>query len=104
MENYLRTGNVVWSEVSFNNSGMNREVHVPLCERLAGRLRRPTRLFNDNDKGAAASAVIYSLVMTCKVNEIDPYIYLKHIIEKLPYCENQEDYLKLTPQNYKLSL
>ena len=61
-------------------------------------------LFNNNDKGAAASAVIYSLVMTCKVNEIDPYIYLKHIIEKLPYCENQEDYLKLTPQNYKLSL
>jgi len=65
---------------------------------------RKNWLFNDNNKGADASAILYSLIMTCKVNEVAPYHYLKHIIEKLPYCESREDYLKLTPQHYKSTL
>ena len=65
---------------------------------------RKNWLFNDNHKGAEASAILYSLIMTCKVNEVEPYHYLKHIIEKLPYCESHDDYLKLTPQHYKATL
>jgi len=93
----LHIGKLVWSEVSFNNSGMNREVHVPLCERLAGRLRRSTRLFMGNPKGARSASIIYSLVITAKANGLDPWQYLMDVLTKAPYCETDADYAKLIP-------
>ncbi len=39
---YLFTGSKVWSVRLLDGSGMNREVHVPFCERLGVRFLRPT--------------------------------------------------------------
>ena len=95
----MRIGKVVWSGVSSNNSGMNREVHVPLCERLVGRFRRPTRLFAATPRGAKASMLFYSLIMTCKANNIEPFAYFDAMLKRLPLCTTEEDYEALLPYN-----
>ena len=97
----LRIGKVVWSEVSFNNSGMSREVHVPLCERLAGRFRRSTRLFANSVSGANAAAVIYSLIETCKFHKISAYHWLSYVLREIPKSKNRADLEKLLPFNVK---
>jgi len=72
-------------------------------------LGRKNWLFSGNERGAAASAIIYSLVETCRANGIDPTNYFNHILNKLPYCikskdgENEE-YESLVPQKYKALL
>lgn len=81
--NYLRIGNVVWLEVSFNNSDMNREVHVSLCERLTGRFRRPTRLFMGNEDSGGVHALFYSLILSCILNKLNPRLYIHYIITKI---------------------
>lgn len=40
--------------------------------------------FYVSPKGAEASAKIYSLVITCLENRINPYMYFMHLFEKLP--------------------
>ena len=99
-KDYLHIGNVVWSEVSFNNSGMNREVHVPLCERLAGRFRRSTRLFANSIDGAHAAANIFSLIETCKTHNVNPYDWLRATLSKIPACQTLEQYEALLPFNF----
>lgn len=49
-------------------------------------------------KGAQASAVMYSITETAKLNDLNPYYYLKYLLEKLPKLidENRNiDTLKL---------
>jgi len=62
---------------------------------------RKNWLFSGNEHGATASAIIYSLVETCKANDIDPTSYFNHVLTKLPYCKNSEEYAALVPQKYK---
>jgi len=95
----LHIGKLVWSEVSFNNSGMNREVHVPLCERLAGRLRRSTRLFMGNERGGIAASVFFSLIESAKANDLNTYAYLRLLMSELPLIDqtNQEELIALLP-------
>jgi len=37
--------------------------------------------------------------LTAKTNGIEPYRYLRHIFEKLPFAKNRQDLIRLTPQN-----
>jgi transposase len=72
-------------------------------------LGRKNWLFSGNEYGAAASAIIYSLVETCRANGIDPTNYFNHILNKLPYCTKSKDggneeYESLVPQKYKALL
>lgn len=41
-------------------------------------------------KGAQASAVIYSITETAKLNELNPYYYLKYLLERIPELMNAE--------------
>ncbi|WP_143521423.1 transposase domain-containing protein, partial [Pseudomonas avellanae] len=43
-------------------------------------------------KGATASAQIYSLVETAKLNGQEPYTWLRHVLERLPHAASVEDY------------
>lgn len=61
-------------------------------------LGRRNWLFIIGEKGAKASANIYSLLMTAKANNIEPIEYLTNIIRNLPYCETLEDYESLLPK------
>ena len=44
-------------------------------------LGRKNYLHFGSDSGGSRAAVIYSLVGTCKLNGVDPYAYLRHVLE-----------------------
>lgn len=52
-------------------------------------------LFSDSVEGANASSVLYSLVITAKVNGINPFEALTNLLRQLPYAKNLEDYERL---------
>lgn len=37
----------------------------------------------DSDTGGERAAIIYSLIATCKLNRIDPYAYLHHVLGRI---------------------
>ena len=45
---------------------------------------RKNWMFSNTPSGAKASCVIYSIVETAKMNHLDPYEYLKYVMEKYP--------------------
>ncbi|WP_160171635.1 transposase domain-containing protein [Pseudomonas sp. GM41(2012)] len=61
--------------------------------------RRKAWQFSDTTNGATASAQIYSLVETAKVNVQEPYTWLRHVLERLPQASSVEDYEALLPWN-----
>jgi transposase len=54
-------------------------------------------LFSHSVAGAHAAATIYSIIETCKYHHIEPYDYLRYVLEALPQCNTLEDYEKLLP-------
>ncbi|EPM56208.1 ISPsy5, transposase [Pseudomonas syringae pv. actinidiae ICMP 19073] len=64
---------------------------LPIDNNAAERAIRPFAigrkawLFSDTPKGATASAQIYSLVETAKLNGQEPYTWLRHVLERLPF-------------------
>ncbi len=46
-----------------------------------------------------ASAQIYSLVETAKINGQEPYTWLRHVLERLPHASSVADYEALLPWN-----
>jgi transposase len=63
-------------------------------------LGRKAWLFSDTIKGADASAALYSLVITARANDIEPYDYLTHIFTELPKSSSVEDMERLLPWNF----
>lgn len=55
---------------------MSGDVHVRFCEQPGGKFAWLTRL-NDTPAGAKASAGLYSLIETAKVNDLNPFEYLR---------------------------
>jgi hypothetical protein len=60
---------------------------------------RKNWLFADSTDGAEANAVMYSLVQTAVANGLEPYKYLRHVFERLPYMKNSKDVESLLPWN-----
>jgi transposase len=60
-------------------------------------LGRRNWLFIVSEKGAQASANIYSLLITAKANGIEPISYLTDVIRRLPLCQTAEDFEALLP-------
>lgn len=50
--------------------------------------------------GANASAVIYSLMLTCRACGVEPYAYLRHVLTELPRRGEGADVRDLLPFNY----
>jgi len=72
----------------------------------AERLMRPIAIgrknwvFTGSDRGGDAAATIYSLIETCKLNNINPYDYLRDVLTRLPNTLNR-DIKTLLPYNWK---
>ena len=49
--------------------------------------------------GATASAGWYSLIQTSKLNEVEPYLYLRYILSRLPDSDDPQHYRALLPWN-----
>lgn len=60
---------------------------------------RKAWLFSDTVAGANSSAIIYSLVETAKANGIEPYLWLRRALRKLPAAKTVEDVEALLPWN-----
>ena len=61
---------------------------------------RKAWLFSDTPAGANASAIIYSLVETAKANGVEPYTWLRHVLEQLPAARSVDEMDKLLPWNF----
>ena len=62
-------------------------------------LGRKNWLFSGSPDGAKASATFFTLIETAKANGLEPYAYLRHIFEKLPLAQTEQDLKDLLPQN-----
>ena len=61
---------------------------------------RKNWLFAGSPKGARASACVYSLVETAKANNLDPFLYIRTLLEEIPgsdYRANPETMENLMP-------
>ena len=61
---------------------------------------RKNWVFAGSHEGGRRAATIYSIVMTCKRNGIDPFAYLSSILDRLPSCP-AKDLWHLTPRGWK---
>lgn len=64
---------------------------------------RKAWLFSNSVAGADASAVIYSLMLTCRACDVEPYAYLRHILTELPGRKPGADVTDLLPFNFNKS-
>jgi len=65
---------------------------------------RKAWLFNHDKLGAQASANLFSLVTTCRVNDVEPFAYLTYLFDRLPTATTVESIEALLPWNAKASL
>ena len=55
--------------------------------------------FAGSSRGAETAAILFTLIETCKRNKIDPQLYLKEVLERIPnWRENAIS--QLTPRNW----
>lgn len=57
-------------------------------------------LFFGSEEAGARNAAIYTLIGNCRMQGVEPYSYLKDVLERLPRTTNQE-VAQLTPLNWK---
>ncbi len=62
-------------------------------------LGRKNYLFCGSQEAAQRTAVIYSLLGTCKLNGVNPYTWLRDVLEKLPTTK-MKNIDQLLPQNW----
>lgn len=61
---------------------------------------RKSWLFSDTLDGARASAVVYSLMLTCRACGIEPLAYLRHVLIELPQRGDTADISDLLSFNF----
>ncbi|KVU28414.1 hypothetical protein WK66_08785 [Burkholderia ubonensis] len=61
---------------------------------------RKSWLFSDTVDGAKASAMVYSLMLTCRACGVDPHAYLLHVLTELPQRAPDADISDLLPFNF----
>jgi len=64
---------------------------------------RKNWIFSASPQGAQASGTLYSLIESAKLNDLNPYLYLRYIFTQLPYTNTREGYAALLPYNLKNS-
>jgi hypothetical protein len=61
---------------------------------------RKSWLFSDTVEGARASAVVYSIMLTCRACGVEPLAYLRHVLTELPQRADCADISDLLPFNF----
>lgn len=62
---------------------------------------RKNWMFSDTVAGAKASATIYSLMLTCRACDVEPYSYLLHVLTEMPTRAPDAEVTDLLPFNFK---
>jgi len=89
------------------NPHTKRSPEKPAWSRVENAIRpfvigRRNWLFSDTQRGAAASASLYSLIETAKTNGVEPHAFLTHLFTHLPAVTSAEHFESLLPWNVKL--
>jgi transposase len=80
--------------------------HAPIDNNVLERDIRPFTtsrkawLFSDTVAGAKASAIVYSLMLTCRACNVEPYAYLHHVLTEMPQRVSDADISDLLPFNF----
>ena len=61
---------------------------------------RKSWLFSDTVDGAKASAIIYSIVLTCRACGVEPFAYLRHVLTEMPKRAADANIDDLLPFNF----
>jgi hypothetical protein len=61
---------------------------------------RKNWLFCGSDVGGTRAAILYSVVATCKAHGIDPWAYLRDVLERIPTHPNRRR-AELLPRAWK---
>jgi transposase len=64
-------------------------------------LGRRNWLFAGNPRGAKAGAIFYSILATCKANQVNPEQYLVKMLSSIRACKTTDDFRKLLPYHIK---
>ena len=59
---------------------------------------RKNWLFCGSPRGAQAGATLYSLLETCKANQVEPYCYFVAMLQRIRSCTTDDEYRQLLPQ------
>lgn len=78
LENYIKDGH------SYIDNNVVENAIRPFV------IGRKNWLFSGTPEGARASALLYSLIESAKANELEPYLYLRYIFEKIPTTPSAE--------------
>lgn len=73
-----------------DNNVIERDIR-PFCT------GRKSWLFADTVAGANASAIIYTLMLTCRACAVEPFMYLRHVLTELPQRASDADITDLLP-------
>ena len=94
-----------WSKLKLFVENANHPIDNNPCENSIRPfvIGRRNWLFADTVAGANASANLYSLLQTCKVNGVDGYRYLRTLLVALPGAKTVEDYEALLPWRIALA-
>ena len=60
---------------------------------------RKNWLFSDSVAGVKAAEIIYSIIETCSLHKIEPYMYLRRVLAKLPSVNTESELQALLPFN-----
>lgn len=58
-------------------------------------------MFFGSEEAGRRNAVVYTLIQNCRMHGVEPYTYLKDLLERLPGMTNQDPVDQLTPLNWK---
>jgi len=64
-------------------------------------LGRRNYLFAGSENGARRLANLYTILLTCKLNNVNSFKYLSHVLKELPAREEGADIDDLLPMNWK---
>lgn len=84
---------VIDGRVAVDNNVLERDIR-PFAT------SRKSWLFSDTVDGAEASAMVFSLMLTCRACNVEPYAYLLHVLKELPQRAPDADVSDLLPFNY----
>ena len=91
LKNYLKDG-----RVEIDNNLVENAIR-PFA------LGRKNWIFSGSPEGANAGAIFYSLIETCKANNIDPFKYFCEMFKHIRECKNDADYGIILPQNIQFN-
>jgi len=64
---------------------------------------RKNWLFSKSQKGAESSSIIFSIIETCKANNINTYNYLRYLFENIHKAKNEKELRAILPYNIDTS-